>query len=118
MRSTFYTSEAEKDDLQRAAKKDQMSYAAFLHLAAQERARGVPIFRQKDFRAMADMHNQIRKAGVNLNQLLHNLYLWSDGDTTRMPDGQAVTEASKDITETLEKFRTFMNEFSAAQGRD
>ncbi len=95
-----------------------MKYSPWLQLAAQERARGVPIFRQKDFRAMADMHNQIRKAGVNLNQLLHNLYLWSDGDTARMPDGLAVTEASEQITKTLEQFRVFMDEFSASNGAD
>ena len=97
-----------------AAQEDGLTLSAFMRTAAESRARQSTIFKKNDFEALADIHGQIRQAGVNLNQLLHQSYLFEDGHTTRKPKGVMIENSCQEIATAIHDLREFMERFSAS----
>lgn len=99
-----------KAELKNAAQREGISLTQFLLTGAYERLRRRPVLKPEEYEGLVELHEQLRRAGINLNSLLRKEIL-SEMSNRRRPLKADFEALHEELDDAMQKISVFVNGF-------
>ena len=101
----------------RTARAEGRTLASFVTTAVEEKRAARPFLSREDVAALDELRDELRRVGVNVNQIAHvlNVYVVGSG---RLPTGEDLSAMQEDLAATIRSIQDFLilrGAFSADQ---
>ncbi len=106
----MFMSEKVKSELQQAADREGCSLKDYLLAGAYERLRRRPVMKPEEYREIVELHEQLRRVGINLNTLIRS-GLIADMSRRRRPLEEEYQEVLDELLLVSAEIRKFSGQF-------
>ncbi|MCG8512343.1 MAG: hypothetical protein MI741_24245 [Rhodospirillales bacterium] len=106
----MYLPEQAKAELAAAARREGCSLKDFLLAGAYERLRRRPVMKPEEYREIVELHEQLRRVGINLNTLIRS-GLIADMSRRRRPLEEEYQDVLDELVEVSSEVRNFMGQY-------